>query len=71
MMRRNLHIDRAYLDFITDQSIGSRHGDPQHIPGGPVTETVRRAWVVMNRYLEYRKRGNGPLTAPEFPLLTA
>jgi uncharacterized protein YoaH (UPF0181 family) len=71
LMRQNLQIDRAYLDFITDLSKGPRHGDPQFIPGGPVTEAVKRAWVVMNRYLEYRKRGNVPLTAPEFPLLTS
>jgi hypothetical protein len=71
LMRQNLQIDRTYLKFITDLSTGPRHGDPQYIPGGPVTEAVKRAWVVMNRYLEYRKRGSVPLTAPEFPLLTS
>ncbi len=71
LMRQNLQIDRAYLDFITDLSKGPRHGDPQFIPGDPVTEAVSRVWVVMNRYLEYRKRGSAPLTATEFPLLTS
>jgi hypothetical protein len=70
-LRENLRIERPYVQFITDLSVGPRHGDPTYVPGEPTTETIRRAWVIMNRFLEYRKRGNLPLPISEFPSLTS
>jgi hypothetical protein len=60
-LRQNLNIDENYLKFITDHSKGPRHGDPQHIPGAITTDIITRTWVIMNRFLEYRKRGNDAL----------
>jgi hypothetical protein len=71
IMRQHLQIDLDYLKYITDISKGPRHGEPKHTPSSTAAEAVRRAWVIMNRYLEYRKRGSTPLPDSEFPKLTA
>jgi hypothetical protein len=68
-MQTVLHADKLYLQYITENSKASRHGKHNYITGEVVTKVVERSWIIMNRYLEYRKRGNKPLTAPEFPLL--
>ncbi len=68
-LRDKLQIDEAYLKYVTDHSAPPRHGDPAHIPGTITREVTARAWNVFNRYLEYRKRDNGPLPLGEFPLL--
>jgi len=68
-MRSNLNVETEYLTFITDLSTGPRHGDRGFIPGPTVTEVVSRTWQVMNRFLEFRKRGNKSLPIVEFPLL--
>jgi hypothetical protein len=70
LMRANLNIEQGYLSFITDQSTGPRHGDRAFIPGTEVNKTVERSWIVMDRFLEFRKRGNQPLPLVEFPMLT-
>jgi hypothetical protein len=68
--RRTLNLDQAYLKLITDNSVGTRHGDHARVSGETTVELTKRAWVVMDRFLHYRLRGNRPLTDPEFPLLT-
>jgi hypothetical protein len=65
----NLQISKTYLDLITDYSKGPRHGDPEYIPENIVAEVMRRSWIIVNRFLEYRKRGSSKLPASEFPLL--
>ncbi|HXC02667.1 MAG TPA: hypothetical protein VNU49_08455 [Opitutaceae bacterium] len=69
-MRDALRLDEGYLKFITHHSKGSRHAEPGHTPGTITTEVTRRAWTIMNRYFELRKRGQTALPATEFPLLT-
>jgi len=69
-MREALNIAEPYLRWISDQSAGPRHGDPSQISAGAQMDTTERAWKIMNRYLEYRKRGSQPLKDPEFPLLS-
>ena len=69
--RNTLNISEDYLRMITDISTGPRHGDPTHIPGQTIAEITRRAWRVMNRFFEYKKRNCGPLPLADFPLLTA
>jgi hypothetical protein len=67
---RNLQLERSYIEPITDTSTGPRHGDPEHIPGQITTDVATRAWTIMNRYLEFKKRGgDGPLASSEFPIL--
>jgi hypothetical protein len=68
-MREALNFTEPYLKFITDQSTGPRHGNQTFVPSALRREVTTRAWVVMNRFLEYRKRGNTPLLPAEFPLL--
>jgi hypothetical protein len=70
-LRNTLNISEDYLKMITDVSTGPRHGDPIHITGRTTTEITQRAWKVMNRFFEYKKRDGGPLPRAEFPLLTS
>jgi hypothetical protein len=68
-MRQNLNIDQSYLVFITEQSEGPRHADRSGVKSPEYTMTLERSWTIMNRYLEFTKRGSKPLLAPDFPLL--
>jgi hypothetical protein len=68
--RETLRVDESYLTMITDTSTGPRHGDRTFIPGTTTGEIVRRSWVLMNRFLEFRKRGSIPFPAEDFPVLT-
>lgn len=69
-LRELLHVDKAYLKYVTDHSRDGRHGRPGYVPGTITTEVTRRAWIIMNRYLEYLKLDGGALSIDEFPLLT-
>jgi hypothetical protein len=69
-LRNALNISEPYLKLITDISTGPRHGDPTHIPGKIAVEVSRRAWIIMNRFFEYKKRNAGSLPVSDFPLLT-
>jgi hypothetical protein len=69
IMRDNLNITQSFLEFITDQSKGPRHGDVYGVQFSAINETVRRAWIIMNRFLEFKKRGEKQLPLSEFPLL--
>jgi hypothetical protein len=69
-MRDNLNISQPFLEFITDASKGPRHGDVKRSTFDLAQETIRRSWIVMNRFLEFKKRGGQPLSASEFPMLT-
>jgi hypothetical protein len=68
-MRENLNIDQKYLEFITDESKGPRHGDVKRTTFQATRETLKRSWVVMNRFLEFKKRRSQRLPLAEFPLL--
>lgn len=68
-MRETLRIGEKYLKYITDASASPRHGQPGHTPGTVTIEVTRRAWVVMNRYLEYLLRGEAPLDPAAFPII--
>jgi hypothetical protein len=69
LMRNNLNVEADYVLFVTDLSKAPRHGDRTFIDGTKVNETVARSWIIMNRFLEFRKRGNLPLPLADFPLL--
>jgi hypothetical protein len=68
-MQQALNISREFQEKISQESRGNRHGDSEAVPGPLVTKTVERTWAVMNRFIEYRRRGNVALKEPEFPLL--
>jgi hypothetical protein len=66
-----LRLERSYLTNVMAHSTGPRHGDPAHIPGAVTRDVAKRAWIVMDRYLEFRKRGgNSPLPISDFPVLS-
>jgi hypothetical protein len=69
-MRSALRLDRSYLQMTTDNSKGGRHGDRSFISGPVTLEIQKRAWTIMNRFLEFRKRNNQPLPVDEFPVLS-
>ncbi len=69
-LQNNLNITRSYREFITTTSTGPRHGDRTDIPKDTSQEVIERSWTIMNRFLEYRKRGSVPLPISDFPLLT-
>lgn len=69
-LQKTLQIDKSYLDPIRENSIAARHGDPSHVPGSICADVTFRAWAVMDRYIEFRKRGGiEPLNAADFPIL--
>jgi hypothetical protein len=70
VFRAALNVDQTYIEFITDLSKAPRHGDRTFVPDREVEETTKRSWILMNRFLEYRRRGSQPLPPSEFPLLT-
>ena len=70
-MRKNLNLDLAYLKFITDVSTAPRHGKRVGVTSQKdFNETINRSWTVMNRFLEYKKRGDKQLPLADFPLLS-
>ena len=62
-------LSEQYLRSITDYGIAPRHGDHQFVATDQVRVIACRSWIVMNRFLEYKKRGSQPLPLAEFPLL--
>jgi hypothetical protein len=71
IMRTSLNLDFKYLNFISDVSTAPRHGRRvAATQKQDFDETVKRSWIIMNRFFEYRKRGNIPLPLADFPLLS-
>jgi hypothetical protein len=68
-VQKGLGVSEAYLKFVTDISKGPRHGDITYASVETCEELLIRAWTVMNRFIEYRKRGNLTLPLSEFPAL--
>lgn len=69
IFQKTIQADEPYLSFISEHSKKPRHGEHIRIDGPTTTEIARRTWIIMNRFLEFRKRGNLPLPLAEFPLL--
>lgn len=68
-MRDQLNLTEQYTRFVIGLSIEPRHGKRKAPEPGQQAEITKRAWVVMNRFLEYRKRGNQKLPLADFKLL--
>lgn len=69
VFRANLNLDKKYIQLITEHSASGRHGEGAFVPGTITKEIIRRSWTIMNRFLEFRKRGNLALPGGEFPIL--
>jgi hypothetical protein len=68
-LQRALQATQESIQPITDASRGPRHGDLAYIPGEITSDITRRSWILMNRFLEYKRRGDKPLPAEEFAVL--
>lgn len=68
-MEEALRIDRRYRESITKLSIVPRHGKRVRVDGPTTAQNIERSWTIMNRFLEYKKRADGPLPEEEFELL--
>jgi hypothetical protein len=69
-MRAALNATKPYVQSITEMSHGTRHGDwSTERSEEEARKTTERAWILMNRFLEYRKRGDQSLPLTDFPLL--
>jgi hypothetical protein len=64
-----LNVSREYREMVMDISTTPRHGGRPDIPAQDAQEVIRRAWVIMDRYFHFLKRGKNPLPLSEFPLL--
>lgn len=70
LLREKLRVERDYIQFITDSSREPRHGNRGAAFGDDQLEITHRVWKIMDRYMEYQKRGaNEILPEDEFPLL--
>jgi hypothetical protein len=68
--RDTIHVGEKYTQFISEHSKNPRHGEHVRIDGPTTIEIHQRTWIIMNRFIEYRIRGNQTLPLVEFPLLT-
>ncbi len=69
-LRSVLRLQRSYIDLIINASIAPRHGDKTYTSQDRAFAILDRSWVIMNRFLEFRKRGNIFLSPDEFPILS-
>lgn len=68
-MRNTLRVSRSYLEVITSASTAPRHGSSAYIPAATRQDVLRKAWTVMNRFLQYRLSGDQPLAEADYPIL--
>lgn len=69
VLQSTVNSNEAYMRYVSDLSTNPRHGDRSYIPGTETSEALRRTWTIMNRFIEYRTRGNQALSLSIFPLL--
>lgn len=69
-MKRVLRLESAYIEFVTAASTNPRHGDKSYLDQATTFEILDRSWIIMNRFLEFRKRGSSALPPHEFPSLS-
>lgn len=68
-LRKDLRVDRSFLQLVTDEATPARHGDRRRVDGAVNRQLAERAWTLMNRYLHYRITGGHPLDPVAFPVL--
>lgn len=69
-MRETLNLSEPYIKEVTSTSRSPRHGRVSYIDGTQTNKVLSRSWIIMDRFLEYRKRGSIKLPIADFPLLT-
>jgi hypothetical protein len=68
-LQDELNLGKGFREFVMKISIPPRHGDRTDIPASVSQDILERSWKIMNRFIEYRRRGNQPLPISEFPPL--
>lgn len=68
-LQETLQVTWQYTRQITDISRGPRHGELVEPLNADQLEARRKAWILMGRFLEFRRRGRNALPIAEFPLL--
>lgn len=68
-MREQLNLTKPYTQFVIGLSAEPRHGKRKAPEVGQQSEIIKRAWTIMNRFLEFRKRGSQQLPIADFPPL--
>jgi len=69
-MQEALNFKQSYTQIISKNSLSHRHGAFEPVDGPTNEQIIQRTWEVMNRFLEFRIRGNQALSAPDFPELS-
>lgn len=64
----NLGSGKELRSFLGKHANSRRHGKPVSISWSDRKAVMRRAWLVMDRYLEFLKRGRKPLPKSKFPI---
>lgn len=66
--RAAMRVDRAWLQFVTDQAVAPRHGDRRYVSGPDNNRLATRTWVLIDRFIALRL--GGPLDHTAFPILS-
>jgi hypothetical protein len=65
-----INADENYLNWVSSYSTDARHGDYVTPLSSTIVGEIRtRTWIVMDRFIEYRKGGNVDLDPIKFPML--
>lgn len=68
-IQNKLNFSRGYREYITNASTQPRHGDRTELRPEVLQELLERSWTIMQRFIEYRRRGNQTLPIAEFRFL--
>jgi hypothetical protein len=71
IVQENLNTDEIYLQYISDHSKLSRHGQHTYLSTEETMELLRRTWIIFNRFLHYLIHYSSPLPIGRFPHLTS
>lgn len=66
-LRTALNLSKPYLSMVSAKSVSSRHGNHDATTRDEMDEITKRGWMVMNRFIELRKRALQSLPLDEFP----
>jgi hypothetical protein len=68
-LRKELNVSRKYVDYVWERASEARHRERFDFPANENSESMRRTWVLINRFLEYCLAGKVALSVPKYPLL--
>jgi len=68
-LQKTLHVSEEYMKFVQKLAEDSRHGRRVTGSEGKRIEALRRAWIIMDRYISYCLKDNQTLSEKDFPWL--